>query len=178
MGEARQGDSRIVVAPASDAEVPRIIAIVAERLPELAIDNELVMAVHRHSRSLFFVKRDEELIGCFAALFLTDTGLERLLAGTLSVVRPPLDLLAGAGERAAAIYEWMFMAPSSGTEALSAALKWLSENGYGAADIYGRPINAAIEPFLRRIGAAPCIEQPALWVRHHAAPAHMDNAGA
>jgi hypothetical protein len=156
----------LTVAPAADDEVPRLVALVAAAFPDLPIDAGAVAEIHRWHRNVLAIKANGEIAGCFAALFLNAPGATAMFEGTLPMIRPPTHLLSREGEPVAAVYTWMFVAQKYGMRARPLILQWAFERA-ADANIYGRPINAALMRLHSRSGVSPLFEGSPIWMLSH-----------
>jgi hypothetical protein len=153
----------LLVAPVADEELPALIARAAAEFPDLPIDAEAVLQVHRWSHSVLAVKADAGIVGGLGALFLNVDGYAAMIDGTLSMHRPPVRLLARTGAPVAAVYVWMFVARKNGNAAWAAFRRFVAARAPGAS-IYGRPINAVVMQFYSKCGAAPIFAGSSIWV--------------
>ncbi|MGH6801696.1 MAG: hypothetical protein ACRECZ_09845, partial [Methylocella sp.] len=127
------------VAPAADKDLPYLAAMTARHIPNLKGTYQALEQVQRYSQSILAIKNGNELVGCFAALFLNDNGLEQLLDGGLSVAAPSQIHLVRPGETAAAIYVWALCMPGIGAGATGNIMQWLRQDEYVGANLYARP---------------------------------------
>jgi hypothetical protein len=66
---------RFSVAPADDEDLPFLAAMTARHIPTLQGTYQAIERVQRYSRSILAIRNKDELVGCFAALFLNHEGL-------------------------------------------------------------------------------------------------------
>jgi len=105
---------RFSFTPALDEDLPGLATMTARHIPGLKGTYTALAQVQRHSRSILAIRNRQELVGCFAALLLNDSGFARLLHYSLSIADPSPEHLARPGETAAAIYVWAVCAPRHG----------------------------------------------------------------
>jgi hypothetical protein len=153
------------VAPAADKDLPYLAAMTARHIPSLRGTYQALEQVQRYSRSIFAIRNSNELVGCFAALFLSDSGFELLLDGGLSVANPSQAHLVRPGKTAAAIYVWALCMPGM-AEATGNIMQWLRQDEYAGANLYARPTTPKGKAFLIRLGFHPLATSDAksLWV--------------
>ena len=153
--------SRLDVAPALPEELPAIAHMISEYIPNIKGNFAAFKRVHAYSDSILCVKVDEEIVGCFACLFLNRVGLCRLLEGSLSMSQPEEASLARAGERASAIYAWAICLPTIGLESMGNIMRWLCNPEYTRVDIYARPTTPKGAQFLKKLHFRPVAD----WVK-------------
>ena len=154
------------VAPAADKDLPFLAAMTARHIPSLRGTYQALEHVQRYSQSIFAIRNSNELVGCFAALFLNDSGFEQLLDGGLSVADPSQAHLARPGETAAAIYVWALCLPGMAAGATGNIMQWLRQDEYAGANLYARPTTPKGKAFLIRLGFHPLAtsEENSFWV--------------
>ena len=79
---------RFSVTPALDEDLPGLATMAARHIPGLKGTYTALAQVQRHSRSILAIRNRQELVGCFAALLLNDSGFARLLQNSLSIADP------------------------------------------------------------------------------------------
>ena len=129
---------RISASPARPAELNKLISL-AGRLMPLSAAAPAIERVYRHDpRSIWAVHGRDGIVGVFAMLFLSKTGLNRLLAGDFESSKPAVDWLAHASEKVAAVYLWAIATPGFVIDAFRVVSLWLRSPRYASADLYAR----------------------------------------
>ncbi len=156
---------RFSVAPAADEDLPCLATMTAGHIPNLQGTYQALKQVQRYSRSVLAVRNKDELIGCFAALLLNDSGFEQLLRGSLSMVHPSPSYLVRTSEAAAAIYVWALCTPGMAVGAAGNIMQWLRQETYVRADLYARAGTPKGKAFMIRAGFRPLAgSETSLWV--------------
>ncbi len=156
------------VRPAFDEELPLLSGLLRELVPGIQAPFSSFASVHLYSKSIYAVRNNSSLTGCFACLHLSKEGLEGLLDGSLSMVNPPLACLVKDGSRVEAIYAWAWAMrpPTNGIRAMGNWMTWLKRPELCAAEIYGRPLTDKGMGFGHNLDSRP-VEGPkarGLWV--------------
>ena len=138
----------------------------ARHIPGLKGPYTALAQVQRRSRSNLAIRNRQELVGCFAALLLNDSGFARLLHYSLSIADPSPEHLARPGETAAAIYVWAVCAPGMAVGAAGNVMQWLKQDSYARADLYAKPSTLKGNAFMIRAGFHPLAgtEANSIWV--------------
>jgi hypothetical protein len=157
---------RFSVTPALDEDLPGLATMTARHIPGLKGTYPALAQVQRHSRSILAIRNRQELVGCFAALLLNDSGFARLLQNSLSIADPSQEHLARPGETAAAIYVWAVCAPGMAVGAAGNVMQWLKQDSYARADLYAKPSTLKGNAFMIRAGFHPLAgtEANLIWV--------------
>lgn len=140
------------VEEAGDRDIPEAIAFAGRYFPHVEGGQAAVWRVHRRSRSILVARGAQGIVGTAAFLRLNPHGLERLRADALAIADPDEALLAGPGERAAAIYAWLLCLPGASVSAMGQVMRWLRHAGLARCDLYARPGSPAGERFMRKTG--------------------------
>lgn len=157
---------RFSATPAAKEDLPYLARMTAQHIPCLQGTYRALERVQRHSRSVLAIRNRQELVGCFAALLLNDSGLEHLLHGSLSIADPSRSHLVPPGETAAAIYVWALCIPGMAVGAAGTIMHWLRQDTYVRADLYARPGTPKGKAFMIRAGFHPLADtnENSIWV--------------
>ena len=157
---------RFSFTPALDEDLPGLATMTARHIPGLKGTYTALAQVQRHSRSILAIRNRQELVGCFAALLLNDSGFARLLHYSLSIADPSPEHLARPGETAAAIYVWAVCAPGMAVGAAGNVMQWLKQDSYARADLYAKPSTLKGNAFMIRASFHPLAgtEANSIWV--------------
>jgi hypothetical protein len=132
----RQAGSRAMGVPVAPREV-------VERM--LAHDPE----------TLWVFETDGRITGGAAFLFLSETGVERLLAGRLDPHAPAAECLVNAGEPPAGVYFWGIYRDDPNSGGIGDILKMLETERFKGADLWTFPTGDIGRAFFERIGLRP-----------------------
>jgi predicted GNAT family N-acyltransferase len=171
--------------PAEAHEVERLVEAAAEDIPAIKVIKPAIARVFSFNReTILSVMGSKGLVGGIAFLYLNQLGLERLLAGTLSVADPDLRFVASQGEAPRALYAWAMYLPGPVVGAIGNVMQFVRRPGLADADIYARPGTLKGASFMDRTGFVLVSEGPSeLFVYHrrnlqsHLSPVHRRLAG-
>lgn len=127
------------VRPAKWSELPKVFEIAKKDIPALSAAFPYVEgAINRNSESILVFHRNEEIVGVYAMLLLSASGLERLLVGELDTSAPDIDAIVRSGEEPSAIYNWAVVAHRLASEGFRHASVYLRQPRFQRANIYAR----------------------------------------
>jgi hypothetical protein len=133
---------KLEVRPAFDDELPELAGLLLELVPGLVAPFSSFQRVHHHSKSIYTVRNNSAINGCFACLHLSDEGLKKLIDGTLSMIEPQRACLAESGSRVDAVYAWAWAMrpPTNGIRAMGNLMACLRRPEFSKTEIYARPL--------------------------------------
>lgn len=133
------GHVEIGVRPAARYELPKVFDIARKDIPALSAAMPYVQGVvSRNSESILVFHRNDDIVGIYAMLLLSASGLERLLLGELDTSAPDVDAIVPSGEAPSAIYNWAVVAHRLASEGFRHASVYLQRPLFGRANIYAR----------------------------------------
>jgi hypothetical protein len=112
----------------------------ARELPGMVASEEVIartMSRNRNSVLLFY--KNSDVVGIWAMLMLTATGLEALLLGEFDGLNPNPRTIAATGDSPAAIYHWAVVAPGLASEGIRHVSQFLGQPPFRTANFYSRP---------------------------------------
>ena len=132
------------VRPAAREDLPVVFEMARNEIPALSAAMPFVVGVVEHNpESILVFHRDDEIVGLYAMLLLSASGLERLLLGELDTSAPDIDAVVGPGVAPAAIYNWAVVARRLASEGFRHTSVYLRQPAYRQANIYARGTTAA-----------------------------------
>ncbi len=141
------------VRPARRSELPFVFDIATQKIPALSAALPFVEGVFEHNaESILVYQRDEDIVGVYAMLLLSASGLERLLLGELDTSAPDIDAVVRSGEKPAAIYNWAVVAPKLAAEGLRHTSVYLRRPLFQRANIYARGTTKAARHIMEQGG--------------------------
>lgn len=159
---------RVDASPAAPEELPGLIALAQRLIPPLSAAEPAIRRVYRRNPdSIWAVRRPSGPVGVFAMLLLTEAGADAMRADRFDTSNPPVDLLTGRGETAAAIYLWAIATPGLAIEAFKIVSLWLRAPAFARADVYTRTTTPSGARFAANIGFEPLPETGLLVFRRH-----------
>src|SRR5579862_7198251 len=130
---------RISIRSANVEDIPNIYQLI-ERNVSFSVAPPAVMrfamAINRNNIIVFC--RHGEVVGLYAMLMLTASGLEALLLGEFEGLDPKPAQLASRLETPAAVYQWLVVAPGLAAEGIASVSRFLRDPFYRAANLYMR----------------------------------------
>ncbi len=159
---ARHADGDLIVVRASlPVEVSILHQMTVSEIGPSVASLETMLQVYKHNPesllSIFRQPLSEEtrrLSGYFGFLHLNQAGLTALEARTLSTRQPDLSLLAGAGERPAALYVWAAIARKMRVIAEGLVAEALGAELYGGLPVYATAGTLGGLKWLNHLGEA------------------------
>jgi predicted GNAT family N-acyltransferase len=152
---------RFTLRPATASEVEQLVAAAAEEIPAMKVIKPAIGRVFAFNHeTILAVHAGERLIGGVAFLYLNREGLERLLAGGLSIADPELRYLAPCGEAPAALYFWALYLPGPAVAAMGNVMEFFRRPGFADAHLYARPGTMKGARFMEHTGFVPVTEGP------------------
>lgn len=150
---------RVVVFTPTPEEIARLLDKTRAVIPDFAT-TELIQSVAVHNPDCFWaIARRSHAApeglrgeGFLAILFLNETGVRGLKAGTLDTRRPPLNVLTRQHEKPAGIYIWLQYAPRMISAGLPLVMEKLSSSLYRDVDIYTRAATADGARYMQSLG--------------------------
>ena len=112
----------------------------AQELPGAVASEEAIartISQNRNSVLLFF--KNADVVGIWAMLMLTASGLEALLLGEFDGLNPNPKWIAVTGDSPAAIYHWAVVAPGLASEGIRHVSHFLRQPPFRSANFYSRP---------------------------------------
>lgn len=139
----------LVMFQPTDIGVEHLMIKAHQAIPGLANTAD-VLEVFRHNRDgiLAFARKSRfnpaapEGEAMIAMLLLNKLGAQHLALGTINAAKPDLRLIAGPGERPAAVYLWAVFAPGPLAASMALMMQKLSSAQFDGVDIYARPRTA------------------------------------
>jgi hypothetical protein len=130
---------RISIRSASVDDIPKIYELIDRNVsfpvaPPAVM--RFAMAINRNNIIVFC--RHGEVVGLYAMLMLTASGLEALLLGEFDGLNPRTAQLAARLEAPAAVYQWLAVAPGLAAEGIPAVSRFLRDPFYRGANLYMR----------------------------------------
>lgn len=144
---------RMCVRPALKSELPRVFEIAKTEIPALSAALPFVQGVIDHNpESVLVFEREEEIVGVYAMLLLSASGLERLLLGELDTSSPDIDAIVPGGAQPAAIYNWAVVARQLAAEGFRHTSVYLRQPLFCRANIYAKGTTPAACRIMERTG--------------------------
>ena len=141
------------VRPAAHDDLSIVFEMAKDEIPALSAAMPYVEGVIDHNpESILVFHRDDEIVGLYAMLLLSASGLERLLLGELDTAAPDVDAVVGAGVAPAAIYNWAVVARRLASEGFRHTSVYLRRPLYRQANIYARGTTAAACKIMEHTG--------------------------
>jgi len=133
---------KLEVRPAFDDELPQLAGLLLELVPGLVAPFSSFSRVHAYSQSIYAVRSNSSITGCFACLHLNEEGLGSLIDGSLSMTEPQRACLAECGSRVEAVYAWAWAMrpPTNGIRAMGNLMACLRSPEFSNTEIYARPL--------------------------------------
>ena len=123
----------------TSSELPTVFEIAQKDIPALSAAFPYVEgAISRNAESILVFHRDDMIVGVYAMLLLSASGLERLLLGELDTSAPDIDAIVKSGEEPSAIYNWAVVAHKLAAEGFRHASVYLRQPRFERANIYAR----------------------------------------
>jgi hypothetical protein len=133
----------------------------------LSFDPECILTFNRQDR----------MLGAIAFLYLNNRGHDALVLDEISLKRPDISLLAGAGDEVSAIYMWAIATNGRGIAGLGNVAAHLRKPRFVGADYFAQPSTAAGRDLLIATGFRQIPSfQLDLWCyerRRNRVPPHM-----
>src|SRR5215471_7228798 len=112
----------------------------ARELPGTVASEDVIARTMSHNRnSVLLFYKNSEVVGIWAMLMLTATGLEALLLGEFDGLNPNPRAIAATNDSPAAIYHWAVVAPGLASEGIRHVSQFLRQPPFRAANFYSRP---------------------------------------
>lgn len=157
-------DSRSQVRPACLAEITELLEETSEAVGAALAQPVVVRDVLTHDPdSVWVFERDGHPVGGAAFLFLSETGVAALLAGSIDPHAPDKRWLVRPDESPAGIYIWALLGRGRAAFVLSHGFARLRETRYAPADLWTTPSSAAGRRFTRMNGFQEVAERPGLY---------------
>jgi len=112
----------------------------AQELPGAVASEEAIARTISHNRnSVLLFYKNADVVGIWAMLMLTASGLEALLLGEFDGLNPNPKWVAVTGDSPAAIYHWAVVAPGLASEGIRHVSHFLRQPPFRSANFYSRP---------------------------------------
>jgi hypothetical protein len=161
----------VEAAPATIADIPLLVATAHRTVPGVTLSAaELHTYCQINPDTVLAFRRNGQLLGGIAFLFLNDDGLDALMLDEIDLTRPQRYLLAAADEEVAGIYWWALGAKGRGLAGLGQVARLFAQPQYRSVDFYAQPssadgIRTAVSLGFERVPSW----QPDLWTYRRAA---------
>ena len=160
---------KLEVRPAFEEELPQLANLLAELVPGLVAPFASLCRVHAYSKSIYAVRSNSSIRGCFACLHLNQEGLKKLIDGTLSMAEPQRECLAESGSQVDAVYAWAWAMrpPTNGIRAMGNLMACLRRPEFSRTEIYARPLTDKGFVFSQNLDSRPVESEQGgqgLWV--------------
>jgi len=131
---------RITLRRATVEDIGATRQMAAQELPGAVASEQAIARTISHNRnSVLLFHKNAEVVGIWAMLMLTATGLEALLLGEFDGLDPNPKRLAATGDSPAAIYHWAVVAPGLASEGIRHVSQFLRQPPFRMANFYSRP---------------------------------------
>ena len=111
-----------------------------QELPGAVASEEAIARTISHNRnSVLLFYKNADVVGIWAMLMLTASGLEALLLGEFDGLNPNPKWIAVTGDSPAAIYHWAVVAPGLASEGIRHVSHFLQQPPFRSANFYSRP---------------------------------------
>lgn len=148
--------SRISMRPALLRDLGKLRDLAQDRITADVASIETLKTAQRYNpNSIFVFEQDTKIVGVYAILMLSATGLEDLLVGDLDLSNPAIEALAHPSDRPAAIYHWAVVAPRLAIEGLCQISHFLQQSKYRHANYYARPATDEGAKLMTTLGFEP-----------------------
>lgn len=157
--------------PATAADIPLLVATAHETVPGVTLGAAELQAYCRiNPDTVLAFRRNGQLLGGIAFLFLNHDGVDALMLDEINLKRPQGRFIAGADQEIAGIYWWALGAKGRGLAGLGQVARLLAKPRYRNVDFYAQPssadgIRTAISLGFERVPSW----QPDLWTYRRAA---------
>jgi hypothetical protein len=161
----------VEAAPATNADIPLLVATAHRTVPGVTLGAaELESYCRINPDTVLAFRRNGQLLGGIAFLFLNHDGVDALMLDDIDLARPQRRFLADADQEVAGIYWWALGAKGRGLAGLGQVARLFSKPKYRFVDFYAQPSSAdgmrtAISLGFERIPSW----QPDLWTYQRAA---------
>jgi hypothetical protein len=114
--------------------------LAAQELPgAVASEEAIARTILQNRNSVLLFYKNSDVVGIWAMLMLTATGLEALLLGEFDGLNPNPKGIAATSDSPAAIYHWAVVAPGLASEGIRHVSQFLRQPPFRAANFYSRP---------------------------------------
>jgi len=112
----------------------------AQELPgAVASEEAIARTISQNRNSVLLFYKNADVVGIWAMLMLTASGLEALLLGEFDGLNPNPKWIAVTGDSPAAIYHWAVVAPGLASEGIRHVSHFLRQPPFRSANFYSRP---------------------------------------
>lgn len=146
-------------------DLDRLLDIASQQIPALSAAGPAVRRVQLHNPlSVWSLRREGTIVGCYAMLHLNAAGFDRLKAFDFDAANPDTALLARPGDTVAAIYKWAVVAPRLAAEGIRTVSRRLAAAPFARADLYARATTPPAALLMAHLGFRPIPGASAEWL--------------
>jgi hypothetical protein len=155
----------IAAGPATFDQLADLAAIAKKEIPGVnASEAGLVRALRHDPESIFSLRRNGNLLGGIAFLYLNCRGHDALLLDEIDLKNPGREFLAPPGEDVSAIYVWSVAGYGRAVIGLGNVAEYLRRPRFADADYYAQPSSTDGRGLLKALRFKPTPSfQPDLW---------------